>query len=351
MRQISLTFCFFLCFYLLELGASYLFYPRAMSALDAATAHHTIFTTEPRLVTYGLDRLASEKETIALIGASNVREGFRPSELAEYFSDIDIHNLAVGASDMRQLREVVKLILAAVPNERRVNLTIVLGIWYGSFVNEDRRWKGGPTDVAAEMLRYGLYRENGSNLPIARFNATQLPYLISAVRPFMLASRAYYFGNAKILLPMREYVVNLTTGTTLRDIDIDIDTHIVNKEEKDNAILFWEQYMGPLPEWNEKGFDVLYSIAKEVSFSGAKLILVDLPIPSWHSTQVAYDRIYQARLAPRLVEMSLLTGFSFGSMREGFNDSDYYDSVHPSPKVTRQWASRVAQIIEPVFKK
>ncbi len=328
-----------------------MFIPNELSTLDTAAAEKTVFTTEPRFAVYGRERLAGSKRSIVLVGASNVREGFRPSELAEHFSNFDIHNIAVGASDMRQLRELVQLVLSAVPNERREDLTIVLGIWYGSFVDENRRWKGGPTDVGAEMLRYGLYRENGSELPIARFNAAQFPYAVAATRPFMLASRMYLLGISKRLDAIKNYLMNTLSVSSVSIIDINFDNHIVNQEEQERATIFWKEYMGLPVEWSEEGFDTLYAIASEVSSAGANLVLVDMPIPNWHRSRVPYDRIYQERLVPRLAKMSLLTGFSYGSMRENISDTDYYDSAHPRPKITHQWASRVAQIIEPVLEK
>ncbi len=333
-----------LFFHVLVIIASCFALPDSMSTLDTEYAAQTIFAAESQFAVYLREPLSAPGKEVVFVGASNAREWFRPEQFSDLLPNINVHNIAVSSSDMRQQRELVQLVLSAVPKENLANLTIVLGIWYGSFVDEDRRWKGQHTDVVSEMLRYNLYREDGDRLPIARFSAEQMHYAALLIRPFMLASRldpSIFFSEN-----FERLVAFIVGEGAIPPISSCRNQHVITKDEQDRAITHWEEYMGRSEDWSNKSFDTLYQIAKEVSSVGARLVLIDMPIPNWHRERVSYDRIYQMRFVPYLARMSFLSGFSYGNLREEFSDKDYYfDSAHPRPRVTRLFASKVSQTI------
>jgi hypothetical protein len=125
----------------------------------------------------------------------------------------------------------------------------------------------------------------------------------------------------------------------------DYDVHVMTDTEKEQEIKFWEDYMGPTEMLNDNGYNLLLSVARQVSSSGAKLVLIDLPLPPWHINRVAYEHLYRLRFAPYINQMSTLPGFYYGNIREGFNDDDFHDSAHARPKVTERWAERVSHTI------
>jgi len=337
MRLACLTSLVFLCLYVIEFGLSSFLFPDRSGILDRETVGKTLYAVGPRQAAYGFQRLSNAEKKIVFVGESNVELGFRPVQLVEFFPGVDIHNIAYGGMNMRERRQMVELILSKVPETDRGKLTIVMGIWYGSFVDDSRHWNGGPTSLEGEMLRYGLYRENHGNLPVARFNDALMPYAILMAKPFMLSSRVLLEDRVTKMLKSMEY----------SNPNSNQDSRLVTKQYQGQAIANLKDKMGPVTAWSTEGFNTLYSIAREVSLSGANFVLIDMPIPTWHRNGVPHDHVYQARLAPLLVKMALLPRFSYASMREDFTDeSYYYDHAHPRPEITRKWASKVAPIIK-----
>jgi hypothetical protein len=352
MKQFLLTIFFFLFLYLLEIGISYFYFPNKASSLDTELAYKTIYTSAPRLIVYGREALTNSKEKIVILGASNVSEGFRPNELSEFIPNIDIHNLALSGSDLFQIKQAVQLVLESTPQAGLKKLTFVIGIWYGSISDTNRSWNGGNTDIETEMLRYGLFYKKDDGFPIARFNSKLMPYAISAIRPLMLATHLYSIHISQYLYDLQAYI---------KDILYDKENLIVSKDfhknqewlEKQRQLSYWDETMGGQDIWINKneGLRALYNLASEISRSGASLVLIDLPIPKWHSENLPYDSIYQERLDPYLKKMALLPGFSYGSMRDGFSDNDFVDSAHPHPQITRLWSKRAYKIIDTAINK
>ena len=362
---------FLIIFYLLELAASYAPLPgiiRAQSTFDSVYADKSIFSIDSRQVVYDRARISHTGKKIVLVGASTVQRGLRPDQLSKYIPGVEVHNMAVSGGSITEDAEVIQLVLLAIPPESRKDLTIVLGIWYGSFVEAGRRWKSGNTHVAEEMLRYGLYRKNGAQLPAPVVPGGIMPYAISAIRPFMWASHIYNLGVKTYLILLSEKVEGFLTGKDFNAVRAlsagprtfgrdrwhnfdDYDVHVMTTTEKEMETEFWKDYMGPPQKWDESGYNLLLSIAHKVSSAGAKLVLIDLPIPPWHHKQVAYDRIYQERFSPYLKQISSISGISYGNMRDGFCDDDFHDSAHARPKITELWAKRASQFILPVLRK
>jgi hypothetical protein len=340
MKLAGLTSLFILCFYIVEFGLSSFLFPDRSGILDMETAGKTLYSVGPRQAAYGSLRLSNAEKKIVFVGESNVQLGFRPMQLVEFFPGVDIHNIAYGGMNMRERRQIVQLILSKVPEKDRGQLTIVMGIWYGSFVDDSRHWNGGPTSLEREMLRYGLYRDNDGNLPIARFNDALMPFATLLVKPFMLSSRFLLEERIAKTLNNMEYLNPQSNQVTRLDSKQDHEQAVANLKEK----------MGPLTAWSTEGFNTLYSIANEVSSSGSNFVLVDMPIPTWHRNGVPHDHVYQERLSLLLERIALLPRFSYASLREDFtDDSYYYDHAHPRPEMTIRWANKVAPIIKSVI--
>lgn len=103
--------------------------------------------------------------------------------------------------------------------------------------------------------------------------------------------------------------------------------------------------MGPIDNWTDAGFGDLVNLARRVSAAGSKLIVVDLPLPSWHANGVPYFQQYQRRKQPFIAELGKLDRVTYANMQKGFPDEEFYDSAHPRPKATWRWSERLTEII------
>jgi hypothetical protein len=72
------------------------------------------------------------------------------------------------------------------------------------------------------------------------------------------------------------------------------------------------------------------------------VLLVDMPIPSWHAHGAALAADYAEQLQALLPRLTSLPGVSALQMSEERSDDDFSDEVHPKPRVSARWASRLA---------
>lgn len=340
----------FIVLYFLEFCASHISLYGSQNIIDTNHVEDSLFDSESRMVVLDRILLKHSSKKIVLVGASSTKLGLRPNDLAPYFPGVEIHNMSISGANIKEFGQTIQLILDAVPQESHKDLTIVLCVLYGSFVDDKVLWKNRNTQIEDEMLAYDLYRKSGAHFYAPITSDENIPYVGFMFRPFIWASHLYsQFKKFKI--SQFRLIEGSITLNTIKNDDITNNTHVVTAADREFALKSWMETMGPLQDWSDEGFKQLVSITKNVSSSGARIVLFDMPIPSWHRKQSPYDRIYQERLQHYLAQLSSIPGFSYVSMREKCNDDDFYDSAHPRPRVTHQWAGQAAHLILPALTK
>ena len=93
---------------------------------------------------------------------------------------------------------------------------------------------------------------------------------------------------------------------------------------------------------------MLHQTIEAMLASGARVILVDLPIPRWHAQRSPYTASYRTQSAALLATFAGRAGFTGLQLLEMDADLDFYDEVHPKPQVTMAWARRLAATLGPV---
>jgi hypothetical protein len=318
--------------------------------LDTGQAPATIFDTEPKAVVYGIETLARPGPKVVLLGASNVREGLRPPELSSALGGVEVDNLAVGATNIREISEVVDLVYRVTPADSRRDLTFVLGVWYGTFVDDARRWPDHLTSVDVEMLRYGLYTRHGDDEPRPIVDGALFPLVMTGIRPVLLLSHVRNAVIAPVVDRARGRVAGLMVGGgAARVVPADRNVRTPDDGEKGDALRFWVGYMGPVDKWSAAGFEELVGLANRISKAGSSLLVLDLPIPNWHARASVYFGEYQKRKRPFLAQLAGIDRVSYANLQDGFSDDQFYDSAHPRPKVTGLWANRTAAVLGPVL--
>jgi hypothetical protein len=120
---------------------------------------------------------------------------------------------------------------------------------------------------------------------------------------------------------------------------------MLNATERKTAIANWKVYMGPPAQWDSGGFEKLLAIAQTVSWHGSRILILDLPIPSWHRQSVPYDAEYHRRLEFLMPKLKSMPNVEVGTMNGLFADRDFLDAVHPRPRVSPKWAQIAADFI------
>jgi hypothetical protein len=324
--------------YGIALGLSLLAFPLSSDnrtgTIDLRFADSTIYRTEPKAIVMDRSPLMGPGPSVVMLGASAVQIGFRTPELAALVPNRRVHNLGLGSANVSEIKEIIDLLFEVVPPERRKDLTFVIGLWYGLFIDDQARWHGKPTDLDVEMLRYGLYRLSGDSRFEPRLPPAWLPFASVVLRP-MLALDYVIKGS---LRPLRQLVEKGVTGPR------DLDLVQVDETAKRKALDYWRAQVGsPDGRLKDEQFETMITMLRHVSDQGVRVLLVDLPIPNWHATRSATFADYQQRKARLLEAAAEIPGIEYRSFQDLSEDGDFYDDVHPRPSIRWKWINRLAE--------
>jgi hypothetical protein len=316
-------------------------FPSASEPIDTSKSSSSPYLTEPKYVFFARERAQGSEPKLLLIGASNTQAGLKRAEVAARLPELDVHNLAVGGSNVTQLSQIVDLVRERQSSLVRRQSHYVVGLWYGLFATDAARWEvpgrhPGDTDIDIERYRYGFYRRT-ANGPAPLVPASAWSAAAALANPLLLTERV----ARDVTVSLREQL----SGKAPRLTDEQRNARWVTPSEQQKYLEFWRKYMGPSERLSVEQFERLRDLALEISNDGGTLLLVDLPIPPWHEQGSDFARQYQQQLRGVLPELTALPGVKFVSLRGGDSDDDFSDEVHPKPRVSPGWAARLADAV------
>jgi hypothetical protein len=325
------------------LALSLLAVPRASERerIDTARASQTLYLTEPKYVFLARQRLATSQPKLLLLGASNTMAGFKQRELEPLLPEVEVHNLAVGGSNISELSQVVALVQEVQAPAARRHTTYVFGLWYGMFASDEARFYtadrvAGDTDIDIERYRYGFYRRSESG-PLALLPATYLDVGVTLIHPYLVMDKL-----------ARDLTVSLRARLSGKAPKLDDEARnarVITPDEQRKYLAFWRDYMGATDELSEPQVERLRQAVAAISAGGGRVLLVDMPIPSWHAHGSKLAAEYARRMQRLLPELATLPGVSLLSLSGVSADADFSDEVHPKPRVSPRWAALLADAL------
>jgi hypothetical protein len=329
--------------YAVLFAASYLVAPPANRAdgLDSSLAASTIFMTDPKYVFLNRAALRPDAPRIVFVGASNTAVGFKQREVQALVPNAEVDNLSVGGSNMTQIAQIVDLVQELQNSTARHRTTFVIGMWYGTFTQDRYRWitpdrHAGDTDIDIERYRYGFYRRTEDG-PKQVLPVDDLPLGVALIHPCLVFDEL----SRRASKTLRDRLFGRPVSRT----DAERDASVVSAEDKEAALKYWREQMhsdGPIAE---EQFFVLRHLIDRILAQESRVVLVDLPIPRWHAQG---SPLYEEYLRHKKILLSNLEdkdGFAYLEMNDLSDDLDFSDEVHPKPRVTPQWAARIAEVI------
>jgi hypothetical protein len=332
--------------YALLLAVSYLLVPPANrgGGLDSSLAAGTIFMTDPKYVFLNRAALRPDAPRIVFVGASNTAVGFKQREVQALLPTVEVDNLSVGGSNMTQIAQIVDLVEDLQSPAARRRTTFVIGMWYGVFAQDDFRWDtpdrhAGDTDIDIERYRYGFYRrtENG---PKQVLPSEDLALGVALIHPYLVFDEL----SRRVSKNLRDLLFGRPASRT----DAERNASVVSEADKEAALIYWREQMhsdGPI---GEEQFVVLRKLIDRTLAQGSRIVLVDLPIPRWHAQRSPFQQEYLRHKKMLLSDLGARDGFAYLEMSDLSSDGEFSDEVHPKPRVTGQWAARVAGFINAV---
>jgi hypothetical protein len=339
LKQCLIVLAFFVALYAAVFAVTILIYPfpKQSGGLDTATAPRTIFTTEPKYVFLDRAPLRSEGPKLILLGASNVVAGFKLRELQPLLPDMVVNNLAIGGSNVTEMREVVSLVREEQGAAESQHTLYVIGLWYGMFVENEVHWNtpdrhAGDTDIDIERYRYGFYRRTAAG-PVAVLPPRFLDYGVIAIQPYLALDR--FVRDAS------DFLSNRPPPLT----DRERNAMVLTEDEKSRLMSTWTRYMGRPGPVGDQQFGELEQTVGDIVASGARVILVTLPLPKWHEESSPYQQSYLEKRDRMLDRLAGRPGVSILSLEDLCANADFQDEVHPKPSVSHLWSERLASFI------
>ena len=329
--------------YAVLLGVSYVLVPpeNRGGGLDSSLANDTIFMTDPKYVFLNRAAVRPDAPRIVFVGASNTAVGFKQREVQALLPNEEVDNLSVGGSNMTEIAQIVDLVQDLQSSSARRRTTFVIGIWYGTFTQNKFRWDTpdrhqGDTDIDIERYRYGFYRRTESG-PKQVLPAAELALGVALIHPYLVFDEL----SRRASKELRDRLFGRAASRT----DAERNASVVSEADKEAALKYWRDQMhsdGPIAE---EQYLVLRDLIDRILAQGSKVVLVDLPIPLWHAERSPFYPEYLRREKVLISHFDHREGFAYLEMSDLNGDLEFSDEVHPKPRVTQQWAARIAGLI------
>lgn len=331
--------------YVVLLGASLALVPNTTpnGALDTGIARQTLFMTEPKYMMLNRDQLAGPEPKVMLIGASNTVIGLRQSVMSPLLPNVPVNNLAIGGANMTEIRESVDFVNEVQSPAVRHNNIFVIGVWYGLFADDSVKWytqdrNGGDTDLDIEAYRYGFYRRTPQG-PVPVLPPEYLPQGVTAIHPllaFDYSSRQFnkLLGKLGIKHEKPEFTDEVRNAMVVTDA------------QRTEFLDFWRDTI-KYPHLSDKSYAELARIIDKVTADGGQVVVADLPIPRWHAAASPYQAEYRARIEKLMATYANRPQVTYVKIQGVDADDNFYDEVHPKPRVVPEWCRQVAAAVRP----
>ena len=346
LRQAGLTALCFGLIYVLVLGLTFVVAPNPprQGWLDVWTAGDTLFLTSPKYAFLGRDVLDVPDPKVLLLGASNTGLGLRQGQVQPLVGCAKVSNLAIGNANISEIRQMIDLVHDVQDAAARRSDTFVIGIWFGMFVDTERRWPGadrhhGDTDLDIERYRYGFYHRTEAG-PVAVLPPSWLRAGVVLIRPYLLLEKV----ARDVTAGLRQALFARPPGLT----DADRETIVMSDKDKAEALVYWRQTMGGTSDISASQVALLQDTVEMLLASGERVVLADLPIPAWHRDASPYQPGYARAMQDLFRHFESRPGFASLRMADLDADQDFSDEVHAKPHLARVWAARLADVLDPL---
>lgn len=344
LRQIALTLASFAFLYALIGSLSFLVFPDPShrGPRDFQVAERTLFMTVPKYVLLGRSVLDTPDTKVLIVGASNTAVGFIQKLIQPKLACAQVSNLAMGGANISEVAQIIDLVRETQSRPSAAPNTFVIGIWYGMFADSDIRFSDpdrnrGESDLDIEKYRYGFYRRT-ANGPVAVLPSKWLDAGVMAIRPLLLVEKAAREARTGVNLL-------LTGRRSAQRTEAEREAAVMSEQDKKKALEYWQESMGFKGAISETQFNLLRSTVASLLDSEERVVLVDLPIPSWHRDASPYQSGYEQKLQELSGQLKERSNFISISMGDLDGDLDYSDEVHAKRHLANIWSDRLAGVL------
>jgi hypothetical protein len=303
------------------------FYRDYPNSIYANTAHYAV---------YGMGQLDNYPMQVFILGASVSARAFDPEQLMRGLPGYKVHNLSVSGSNVSQMMEVIDLLSTRVDWRHLHSAIFVFGGHFLSFLENDRKF-GGMTKIEVEELRHHLYRNNDGIIK-PELSPAAMATALFLIKPFAFAYKIKYEADEAVselkdavVSKAKTAILGLPPKSTPTDPPDEASYYrALRTRQFRNAGLTHEQ------------FDLFMKLVTRLDTGGAKVVFVDMPVPSYFRNGFSIYDDYRRREAgiirdPRVHYLDLTAIAA---------DGEFLDDGHPRPKFAAKWATPLHLVLK-----
>lgn len=311
-----------------------------------------------RAIFFSPELSKSRKPMFVIAGASAAQEGFQPGMMQTVAPNLLAHNLSVGGANISEVDQIIDHALKSEPHNDIINNSVlVLAVSYAMFVPDQKRWRD-PIFVPPDAIKQGeiltdVERE-GLRCPYA-CNSRSLFFRIAPgwlvtlakarYTPFLpiirrlpahpgdpLLRKGIWKQDPRKLHKLRSSKKKPGSATPIASPEPDL---VMAHRQMD----FLTKYMGqPQGILQNEQFDKLNALIDKVRARGLSVVIVDMPLPSWHREKSPFFAPYQMKLRTSLAPYLDSRAVKFVNLAAAIPDDGFRDSVHPKAEAAMHWA-------------
>lgn len=278
----------------------------------------------------------SDKPQIVILGSSNGQIFLQAKYLSNHILSTPIHSLAFPRQTIGEMDRLIDLLYRQTPSHDWQNFVFVLGISPSVLLKEKRKLSDTKTDLDIELMRYRIFQDSKNEI---KPNVPNY-FLSSALQfiwPFMMQRQSLDLA-IKTFLPEKFW---FGVAKPWHLTDYKSNTMKVNDAQRKRMIYYVQNYMAPIADNDNRGFEQLVNLAERISVAGGHLILVDLPTAKWLSRAVPVYDYYKQQTPAYIARLEKLKNVRYVNLQDGFLDDDFYDGSHPRARILEKVTSRV----------
>jgi hypothetical protein len=328
--------------------------------LQTLTRPRSSFVDEAtRVVLYTSQLAHLKRPMILVVGGSAAQEGYLPANIVQLAPGFDSHNLALAGPNMTEVEQVLSEVVKAAPPDIMRRSTLVISLTYAMFSPDSVRWRNPDLVSASEIEKRELATDIDRgvmrcplvyNLKVlfGRDSPRWLERIVLAhYRGYLELSRRLPSGITNLHLPLRRLWAFDPRRPRAHEADAAAESQRDQapvqgggpQAEGKNQLAFLDRFMGgqrgavPIEQ-----FERLMKIIDRARKAGFHVVVVNMPLPTWHLNATSYFTPYHVELNKTLAPLIRGQSVVYVDLTGTVPDDAFRDSSHPKESEAMNWS-------------
>jgi hypothetical protein len=300
---------------------------------------NSIYANTAAYAVYGMDQLDNYPRQVFILGASVSARAFDPEQLMKGLPGYKVHNLSVSASNISQMTEVIDLLSARVDWRHLDSAIFVFGDHFVSFLENDRKF-GGMTKIEVEELRHHLYR-NHAGVVTPELSPPAMPTALFLIKPFAFVYKIKYDADQAVselkyaaISEAKTAILDLPPRTTPTDAPDDMAT-LTNPPDEASYYRALRTQQFRNAGLTDEQFDLFMKLVTRLDAGGAKVVFVDMPVPSYFRKGFSIYDDYRRKEAGIIRDARV----HYLDLTAIAADGEFLDDAHPRAEFAGKWTT------------